>query len=353
MKKKFNFSVIMAIYNVDKYLDDAILSVVRQSIGFEENIQLVLVNDGSPDDSETICLKYKKLYPDNIIYIKKENGGVSSARNAGLEVATGEILNFLDSDDYFSRHAFEKVLSAFDKYENTNVVALNLINFEAARGSWVNALYFNETRFIDMFKESNFMQCQVGASFIKRDLAIKYRFNENIKIHEDTNYIYKIFCESPYCVTISDEIYWHRIRFKGNSATQTIKVKNNIFCLSDLVFGDLEKFYFNKYGFVPDFVQNLIILEYNYYVFKQIDKCVFSETEITDFVNKLNELISYIDIINIKNHFCLSSFDKKIWLLLKYDINNLFVLFPSLNKNFRFSLKNYFEKKKLLNSINL
>lgn len=353
MKKKFKFSVIMAIYNVEKYLDDAILSVVRQSIGFSENIQLILVNDGSPDDSETICLKYKNLYSDNIIYIKKENGGVSSARNAGLDVATGEFINFLDSDDYFSRHAFEKVLSAFNKYKSTNVVALNLINFEAARGSWVNAKYFNETQLVDMFKEPNFMQCQVGASFIKRDLAIKYKFNENIKIHEDTNYIYKIFCESPYCVTVSDEVYWHRIRYKGNSATQTIKVKNNIICLSDLVFGDLERTYFNKYGYVPDFMQNLIILEYNYYAFKQIDKCNFSDSEIDDFVNKLKELINYIDIMNIKNHFCLSDYDKKIWLLIKYDINNLYILFPSLNNKSNVSIKNYFLRKKLLKSINL
>lgn len=353
MKKEFKFSVIMAIYNVEKYLDDAILSVIRQSIGFLDNIQLILVNDGSPDNSEDICLKYRDMYPDNIIYIKKINGGVSSARNAGLNVASGEIINFLDSDDYFSRHAFEKVYAAFKKYKKSSVVALNLINFEAASGGWINKRYFEKTQLINLFVSSDFMQCQVGASFIRKDLALKYRFNEKIKIHEDTNYIYKIFCEVPYCVTIHDEIYWHRIRFKGNSATQTIKNKKNIFDLSDLVFGDLVKFYFNKYGYVPDFLQNLIILEYNYYVFKKINKCDFSVDEMIKLMDLMQYLLSFIDVITIKDHFAISDDDKKIWLLLKENIYNIYILFPCLNKSIKQIFKNYIKRYKIINEISL
>ena len=68
---KYKFSVIIPIYNVEDYIEETILSVINQSIGFKENIQLILVNDGSPDDSEKICLKYKEMYPNNIIYIKQ------------------------------------------------------------------------------------------------------------------------------------------------------------------------------------------------------------------------------------------------------------------------------------------
>ena len=91
-------SVIIPVYNVEQYLEETILSVVNQTIGFE-NIQMILVNDGSPDNSEEICLKYRDKYPDNILYIKKENGGVSSARNLGMEYIQGKYVNFLDSDD--------------------------------------------------------------------------------------------------------------------------------------------------------------------------------------------------------------------------------------------------------------
>jgi len=90
MKKNFKFSVIIPIYNVEEYLEETINSVINQTIGFEENIQLILINDGSPDNSEEICLKYKELYPDNVIYYKQKNSGVSSARNKGIELAIGE-----------------------------------------------------------------------------------------------------------------------------------------------------------------------------------------------------------------------------------------------------------------------
>ena len=96
---KYNFSVVIPIYNVEKYLEETIESVVNQSIGFKKNIQMILVNDGSPDNCEDICLKYKQKYPQNIIYIKQENQGVSAARNNGKKFAEGKYINFIDSDD--------------------------------------------------------------------------------------------------------------------------------------------------------------------------------------------------------------------------------------------------------------
>ena len=68
MKNDFLFSVIMPVYNTEEYLEEAIQSVIEQTIGFEENIQLILINDGSTDNSESICKKYQKKYKNNIIY---------------------------------------------------------------------------------------------------------------------------------------------------------------------------------------------------------------------------------------------------------------------------------------------
>lgn len=107
----FDFSVIMPIYNTADYLDEAISSVISQTIGFKEHIQLVLINDGSTDNSEEICLRYKEQYPENIIYYYKQNGGVASAKNAGLKLAGGKYLNFMSSDDYWSKNSFEELKS--------------------------------------------------------------------------------------------------------------------------------------------------------------------------------------------------------------------------------------------------
>lgn len=93
MKK---ISVIMPVYNVEKYVREAIESVLNQSY---KEFELIIVNDGSKDNSGIICEEYS--YDKRVKYIKKENGGLSSARNAGLAVASGEYITFIDSDDLF------------------------------------------------------------------------------------------------------------------------------------------------------------------------------------------------------------------------------------------------------------
>lgn len=108
----------MAVYNVEQYLEEAIESVINQTLSFENHVQLILVNDGSPDNSEETCLKYKEMYPDNIVYIRKENGGVSSARNEGLKYVEGKYVNFLDSDDKLSLNALAEVFSFFELNES-------------------------------------------------------------------------------------------------------------------------------------------------------------------------------------------------------------------------------------------
>ena len=91
------FSLIVPIYNVERYLEQCIESVLAQDY---QNYELILVDDGSPDNSIDICTKYAKQYS-NIVFIHKINGGVSDARNAGIQIARGEYLMFLDSDDYW------------------------------------------------------------------------------------------------------------------------------------------------------------------------------------------------------------------------------------------------------------
>ena len=89
-------SIIVPIYNVDKYLSRCIDSILNQTF---KNFELILVNDGSTDKSLDICKYYKNI--DNRKYIiNKKNGGLSSARNAGLEIARGKYIGFVDSDDY-------------------------------------------------------------------------------------------------------------------------------------------------------------------------------------------------------------------------------------------------------------
>ena len=112
-------SVIVPIYNTSKLLEKCVNSIVRQSISFD-NIELILVNDGSTDDSEDVIKKLIKEYP-SIKYFYKENGGQGSARNLGLKKATGEFISFVDSDDYIDTNMYEDLYNIAIK-DNLDIV---------------------------------------------------------------------------------------------------------------------------------------------------------------------------------------------------------------------------------------
>ena len=112
---EYDFSVIIAMYNVDDYIRESIDSIINQTFDFNK-VQLILVDDGSTDSSGEICKQYQEKYPNNIKYIYQENQGQANARNNGMKIAKGAYLNFLDSDDKFSLNTFENVYNLYNSY---------------------------------------------------------------------------------------------------------------------------------------------------------------------------------------------------------------------------------------------
>ena len=99
---KEKITVVVPIYNAEQYLERCLKSIVEQTY---ENLEIILVNDGSSDKSLEICERFKAS-DERITIISKENGGVSSARNRGIEVATGKYIIFIDADDYIEKDMF-------------------------------------------------------------------------------------------------------------------------------------------------------------------------------------------------------------------------------------------------------
>ena len=99
-------SVVVPIYNVEKYIKKCLDSLVNQTL---QEIQIILVNDGSTDESGNIAKEYASKYTNKIIYLEKENGGLSDARNFGMRYAEGEYIAFLDSDDYVENTMYEEM----------------------------------------------------------------------------------------------------------------------------------------------------------------------------------------------------------------------------------------------------
>lgn len=116
-------SVIVPVYNVEKYLGKCLNSLVNQTL---ENIEIIIVNDGTKDNSEEIIKKFIDKYPQKIVYLKKENGGLSDARNYGIPYAKGEYIAFLDSDDYVEKDMYKEMYELAKK-ENSDMVECDFL----------------------------------------------------------------------------------------------------------------------------------------------------------------------------------------------------------------------------------
>lgn len=119
-------SVIIPIYNVEKYLHQCIDSVIGQSF---QDLEIILVNDGSPDNCLNICEEYKSI-DNRIKVIHKENGGLSDARNAGLKIATGKYVTFLDSDDFWEgKDSLEKCVQIVEDQTDLDILFFDALRY--------------------------------------------------------------------------------------------------------------------------------------------------------------------------------------------------------------------------------
>ena len=111
-------SVIVPFYNVEGYIEKCLETLVNQTL---EDIEIILVNDGSKDRSIEIVNKFLEAYPEKLVYLEKENGGLSDARNYAIPYAKGEYIAFLDSDDYVEKDMYQKMYELAKK-ENSDMV---------------------------------------------------------------------------------------------------------------------------------------------------------------------------------------------------------------------------------------
>lgn len=105
--EELNLSIIVPVYNTEKYLEKCLNSLLKN---IPQKAEVIVVNDGSPDNSESIIKKFEEKYPDIVKYFKKQNGGLSDAKNFGISKATGKYITFVDSDDYVDENMHKEML---------------------------------------------------------------------------------------------------------------------------------------------------------------------------------------------------------------------------------------------------
>lgn len=213
-------SVIVPVYNVEEYIDKCLDTLTNQTF---KDYELIIINDGSPDNSESIILDYQKKYPKLIKYYKKENGGLSSARNYGIEKSTGEYLMFIDSDDYVSNDMVEKLYNKIDK-EQSDMVICNYYRV-TCKGKFIKNYNINPgTTNIKSNPEILLNKQAAWNKIYKKELFSQSKFDEG-KYYEDLRLIPKLYLECKKIAFIDDFCYYYIER--DNSIMKDINLEKN------------------------------------------------------------------------------------------------------------------------------
>ena len=231
-------SLIIPVYNVQDYIEKCMDSVVNQTI---DDMEIIIVNDGSKDQSKQKIERYLEKYP-KIKYLEKENGGLSDARNYGLKFATGEYVAFLDSDDYVEKNTYEEMYNLAKK-EKSDMVECDFI--------WE---YPNRIRedigFLYSSKKEMIEKARVVAwnKLIKREIIEKANLQFPVGLrYEDVEFFYKIV---PYINKVSfvKKCLIHYVQ-RGDSIanTQNIRTKEIFKVLDNVITYYKENNLYNEY----------------------------------------------------------------------------------------------------------
>lgn len=186
-------SVIVPIYKVEDFLDKCVKSILNQTYS---NLEIILVDDGSPDKCPQMCDDWKRK-DKRIKVIHKLNGGLSSARNKGLDMCAGEFIGFVDSDDYIAPDMYEKLYNTFETYDNIGVAACMIQGVQNDISVTFNAQWHTgQTRIVKSCDFSIGMLGQLYAhtawnKLYKREIALSARFREGLN-NEDMLYMFDI-----------------------------------------------------------------------------------------------------------------------------------------------------------------
>ncbi len=290
-------SIIIPIYKVEAYLRDCLNSVQKQTY---TNFEVLLINDGSPDNSEQICLEFEQK-DTRFNYFYKENGGVSSARNLGIEKATGKWIVFIDSDDTVEENYLKDFI---DNYVDDTTLLIQDLTKETNGQVKVNRLSFIENKyynlisdFEEIIKNPHILEGFIYNKFFKRSFILDNNicFKTNITHKED-----EIFCleyyntiENIQLLTASNYHYINR----GNSVTSNHPsfnsefeyFKNYIFQLNRLG-KSLNSTVFNKY------LSEQLSVRLKYLMYG-INRNISKKERIFNFKKIKNEFGIYSDLI--------------------------------------------------------
>lgn len=299
-------SIIVPVYRVEKYLDKCIKSIVSQTYS---NLEIILVDDGSPDKSGLICDKWAML-DSRIKVLHQKNAGAGAARNTALKLAQGEFISFVDSDDYLSVNMFEKLLNYFD--ENIDIVECEFLSVEED-----DALFVNEERIQSkVFSSEEAMREHIADHYFRQLIWNKlYRRNciDNVYFPEgkkidDEFWMYKVLGRAKQLVHCNEKLYAYRQQ--DNSVMHMLKPENRIQAIEAKVC---------RHQYIKEKFPRLTLMSYNCLVMS----CVYQVQKVyrTGTKDDVRKVLEYCQKVLRENTFKKEKFKRihekqEIWIFM-------------------------------------
>lgn len=312
-------SIVVPIYNVEKYLEQCIESIVNQTL---EDIEIILVDDGSPDNCPQICDNYAKK-DNRIKVVHKKNGGLSSARNAGIEVATGNYIGFVDSDDYIELDMYEKMYNI--AIENNVDFVMSDYYRVSDEGKVIATLDMDEGIYdknkikkdifptLIMGEDINYGRLlAVWHCLYKKELLYKNNlmFDEEVKYSED-NLFSSIIGYNANSFYYMKGSYLYNYRYNPNSISSTYKPD------AWLVYLKMNKKLKDLFLSVEDCdFRNQLYAHIIYYAFNCINHIGHSDNSFSYKYKKIKDILNTNELENAFKNFKLGKVNLKLKILI-------------------------------------
>ncbi|MEN4759266.1 glycosyltransferase family 2 protein [Chryseobacterium sp. C39-AII1] len=313
-------SIIVPVYNVENYLAKCLDSLVNQT---HQNMEILVVNDGSKDNSEQIIQEYAQKYPEKIKPFNKENGGLSDARNFGIDRATGDYLGFVDSDDYVTPTMFEEMVNLAEKH-HSKIVICNIQKVDQ-NGNITQKLTQipNMPEKIDLnknfsvFSDLSYFACN---KLFKKELFSEKRFKKGAHF-EDIQLIPQLLLECDVIAQTQNFHYQYLERTDSITKTHTERGLDILKAVEDVEIAFKDSQYSNK----KYELKNFQIFE-GVYSFLAYLAFVKDEELFYKMSDKLDDFLKQRDI-KIKDILKYSRFDKNYLLYLPLKKKIFYLLF--------------------------
>lgn len=328
---KYKMSVVVPIYNCEGFIENCIENLSKQTMA-QKDFEIILVNDGSSDNSGDICRKYAEK-AENIRYFEHENSGVSVTRNVGIDNASGKYILFLDADDTLSANTLENICDFFDEnYDNTDIVTYR-IKYLYENGKTSDHQRYGILRATGIYsidETPGFAQSTMNICIKNLPENLRLYFKEGLRFGEDQTFITEWIMKKRCIGFVSDAIYFY---FRHSGSASSDNSHRFDFDLYISLLDNYIKTYGDDNGLIPAYIQHLILYNLNW---RYTANCLVNshdEEERKAQTDVLKRIMSRIDTKTVADSIYVDPYHREFFLTLKdqdfrifYDSNNQAVI---------------------------